>query len=307
MAAAMDPRAPRSAQTLHGLPVDMEVMFTSHKGARKKRIEKRQTDLVGRLGFLKPFLSANETILLVTTGCSPTSLAEQLMTGWAVYYIKRSLLVVTDRRIFHIPTRMDYSYRSSIAEMPYAGLRGMKVKGRALCAEYSDGGKERFLHIGRGERKKLRAILEKTPFSGAHAHGSMTRPGQRQHLCPRCRNALDAGNYVCPTCRLAFKDRAGAMKYSLIFPGGGYFYTGHPLMGVLDALVESLLLVSLAVSLAGALKGGRDGLEGLVVFGVALAIEKAVSVYHANHFIKEFIPAEKDVKPYGPTTESRAG
>jgi len=49
------------------------------------------------------------------------------------------------------------------------------------------------------------------------------------------------------------------------------------------------------VSLIDVTKGIK-GVE-LFIFGIALVIEKAISVYHANHFIKEFIPKEKDIVP----------
>jgi hypothetical protein len=43
-----------------------------------------------------------------------------------------------------------------------------------------------------------------------------------------------------------------------------------------------------------------NGVEGsgvdLVIFEILLLIEKAISVYHSNYFIKEYIPIEKEIK-----------
>lgn len=91
------------------LPVDRKVLFSDHNGRFKKGLEKRRTKLVGKLAFLKLFLKEDEQILLVTTGCSPMSVLEQLVTGWIVYALKRSLIVFTNRRIFHIPATSNFS------------------------------------------------------------------------------------------------------------------------------------------------------------------------------------------------------
>jgi hypothetical protein len=97
------------------LPVDRNILFSDHNGKFKRGLEKRQTKLVEKLAFLTPFLKDDEKILLITTGCSPMSVLEQVVTGWLVYYLKRSLIVFTNMRIFHIPAKADFSYRNSIA------------------------------------------------------------------------------------------------------------------------------------------------------------------------------------------------
>ena len=51
------------------------------------------------------------------------------------------------------------------------------------------------------------------------------------------------------------------------------------------------------VSLIDVTKGVKGGGVELFIFGILLVIEKAISVYHSNHFIKEYIPKEKDIAP----------
>lgn len=85
-------------QKVFGLPVDLAVIFSNYKNAYKKRIEKRQR------WFRSLFLEIDEKILQVTTGYSPTTIFEKMGVGWGFVYLKRSLLVFTDRRIFHVPT-----------------------------------------------------------------------------------------------------------------------------------------------------------------------------------------------------------
>jgi len=112
------------------VPLDRETLFSNHKGDYKKRIEKRQTRLLKNVAFLKNFLKVDERILLITTGCSPTSILEQLLTGWIFIYLKRSLFIFTNKRIFHIPTKRNYSYRNSIAQILYSDCDSIQIKGR---------------------------------------------------------------------------------------------------------------------------------------------------------------------------------
>jgi len=64
-----------------------------------------------------------------------------------------------------------------------------------------------------------------------------------------------------------------------------------------DAIVETILLVLVIVSFIDVTKGVKGSGVELLIFGILLVIEKAISVYHSNHFIKEYIPKEKDIAP----------
>jgi hypothetical protein len=283
------------SQTIPGgyaLPVDSEVMFSSHKNAYSMGMEKRQTRLMRLVSFITPFLKEDEKILLITTGCSPLSVMEQLTAGWIVFYLKRSLFVFTDRRMFHVPTRPNYSYRDSVAQVLYADCQSIKVKGGSLLLCYKNGGKEKFPYMARRERKKIRALLEAIPLGGKGGGG-----GGRTHLCPRCAGELERDRYVCPKCKLEFIDRAGAKRASLLYPGGGYFHTRHPFLGLGDALTEISLAILVCASVIGLLQGSDGSVLALAFFGAVLAFEKAVSVFHADHFVREYIPREKKVKP----------
>ena len=274
------------------LPLDSEAMFSNHKGVYRKRIEKRQTKLLKKIPSIGKFLKDDERILLITTGCSPVSILEQLLTGWILVYTKRALFVFTNRRIFHIPTKYNYSYRNSIAQIVYGDCKSMRLKGRTLVVEYKDGKKEKFFYIGRSERKKIRVLVASTSLEG-----DPSKSKKRRHLCPRCTEELEADKYVCAKCRLEFTDKDEGKRISLIYPGGGYFYTGHVFLGIGDAVTESLLLAMVIMSLINAVKGVEGSGVALVTFGVMLIIEKAITVYHSNHFIKEYIPKEKDITP----------
>jgi hypothetical protein len=274
------------------LPFDREIIFSNHKNTYKKGIEKRQKGLLNKIPFLINFLDKDETIRLITTACSPTSSGEQFLTGWIFIYLKRSLLIFTNKRIFHILTKQDYSYRNSIAQLWYNDCKSIFTKGRNLVIEYKNGSREKFLYLSGKEKKKIKTILSSISFEG--------QPGRNQgrvHLCPRCRHDLEMDRYVCPNCSLQFKDKDEGRRISIIYPGGGYFYTRHPWLGVSDAVVETIFLVSLIVSIIYYFMGVQNSGFNVIFFAILLLIEKLVSVYHSNHFIKEYIPKEKEIVP----------
>ena len=286
-----NPMSSSSRQVLFDLPVNTDVMFTNHKNIYKQTIEKRQRKLLKKIPFIRPFLHQSETILCVTTGCSPVSVIEQFLTGWIVFYLKRSLFIFTNERIFHIPTKQDFSYRNSIAQILYADCQSITVKGRNLIAEYKNGENEKFLYIPRSESKKIKTLLQEIPLQG--------QPGstlERTHLCPSCTNPLVTDQYICPTCSLEFKDKEKTRRISIIYPGGGYFYTGHPFLGLGDALAEIYLTLIVIAAFFAAISGVAGGISTLVFFGILLTLEKALTVYHSNHFIKEYIPKDRSVK-----------
>ena len=274
------------------LPIDKDVMFSNHKGEYNKRIEKRQTKLLEKMSFLKPFLKEDEKILLITTGCSPISVLEQSLTGWVVFYLKQSLFVFTNKRIFHIPTAKNYTYRNSIARILPADGEEITMKMGTLVIKYQNGKKEKFNYIAGSERKKIKALIPAISLQGQHG-----QTGGRTHLCPRCTVELVHDEYTCPNCRLEFKTKADARRISIVYPGGGYFYTGHFWLGIGDAITESVLIIMIVVSWIDIAKGGKGAVSALVGLAILLIIEKAISVYHSNHFIKEYIPKEKKIVP----------
>lgn len=276
-----------SPDVLDTLPLDVETMFADHNGAYKPRIEKKQRKLAEKIRFLNEFLEDGERVLTVTTAVSPTSFLEQLTTGFIFVYVKRCLLVFTDRRIFHVPTTMSYDYRESVAQIRYGDLQSIVQKGNRLKIAYKSGVKELFLYVRRSERKKIRALLQ-----AVDQPGSSGTAGNRVHLCPKCTQVLEADRFDCPGCGKEFKSRTKARKLSLWLPGGGYFYTGHPYLGVADAVIELLFLVIIIGSFISTSNSPNGDLALAAVFAVFLAIEKAITVYHANHFVKEYLPVE---------------
>ena len=76
----------------------------------------------------------------------------------------------------------------------------------------------------------------------------------------------------------------------------GYFYTRHPFIGISDAIVEFALLLGVVYSLVDVINADEGSIGILITFVVVLTVEKLITIYHSNHFIREFIPEEKNIK-----------
>jgi hypothetical protein len=281
-----------------GLPIKTGVCFSTARSKFSNRVMKRQLKtLEPMVAVLKQFLEPDEIILLAVRGRSPVSTLETLSTGWTIYYARRCVLVVTSKRILHIPTRANFRPKRSIAEVRYGDIAMLTFPtflSRALALKYKSGKRERFSAIPSGEFKKLKVVLDALP-----KEGPTSEAGERRHLCPKCMSPLRKDTYACPTCRLEFKSRRQAVRRALLLPGGGWFYTGYPMLGVLYALIEVLLLVDIMLSLGEILAGvgGEKEWVQIIVSGGLLALEKSLAVLHARRSVEDYIPVGEDFVP----------
>ena len=277
-----------------GIPIQRDIIFSNHKGVYKKRIEKRQRKLFVKIPFLKQFLQRGEKILLVSTGYAPLGSWAQYLTGFLFSYLKRSVFVFTNYRIFHVPTTPGYTYKNSLSQIIYAGCESITLKRGTLTVHYAKFGRvEKFRSIALAERKKIKALLQKTiPVSG-------TKPqfAARTHLCPRCTHGLKPGKYICDNCRLGFKSKILTALLAVIIPGGGYFYTRYYLVGIIDAVIELFFLVVAAVSFIDFRSGLQDSLPYAAVAAAVFVIVKIIFTVHAAHLTQDFIPKDKKIKP----------
>ncbi len=288
---------PTSSSETFGLPINQTVAFSNHKGEFKERLKKQQLKLLAPfVPVLKQFLEPGEEILLAMRGCSPMSFLEQFTTGWIVYYLKRCILVVTDRRILHFPAKGNYTPRHSIAQIRFGDVEEIKPStflSRKFTVLYKNGSREIFLQVR--DTPKLKAILAEITMTGQQP----TAYRGRHHLCPRCTAPLKIGDYLCPSCKLEFKNARKARNLSILIPGGGYFYTGHPWIGIGDAIVETTLTVLVLTALVNLLSGtgSEEPLPMVIIFGIVLVIEKLYTIYHARHYVKEYLSVDKEIQP----------
>lgn len=277
---------------IFGLPVDRNTLFSNHQEIYKKRIEKRQRKLIVKLSFLKPFLKKGEKILLTTTGYSPINSLPQYVTGFFFVYLKRSLLVFTNYRIFHVPTTPVYNFRQSISQILYVDCESVSLKGGTLSVQYAKSGiAEKFKAIALSERRKIKALMKRMPLSG-----TQSKFGRRSHLCPRCTTLLESGKYTCAACRLKFKSKVAAYILAIIFPGGGYFYTRHYFIGLLNAIVEFFLIGYFYLIWQDVINKPENRMIHLTGLAAIFVIVKIISSIHSSHFTEEFIPSKKQVQ-----------
>ena len=282
-------------EELYGLAVDTTILFSDHKGNYERRIEKHQRNLLAKLSFLAPFLEPGEKILHVISGCSPATFVEQLLTGALLQPLKQSLFAVTNRRILHVPTTWGLRHRWSIAQIVYADCRHICIRWAMLVVKYKSGRTERFRCIGRRGRKKARTLLKDAPLKG---WSSPTM--ERSHLCPRCTKPLIKDYYACPNCSLEFKKKFWATALSIIIPGGGYFYTRHPIIGLLEAVMETIVFILLvAASIAFSLSSPsapRSIVQAIILCAIVLGFEKMVTALFSNKCVEDFIPKQRRVE-----------
>ena len=272
------------------LPIKGDAAFTNARGKFQEKIKKQQLRVLnGFVDELKHLLEEDEEILFASRGVSPFTILEQLTSGGWIYYVKACLLVLTDRRILHFPSGYRNKPRNSVSHIRFQDIESFKGK-RRITVRYKNGSKEVFSQVRGGKRlvQLLKRLVATSSTSSPH--------GGRQNLCPRCTAPLARGRFTCPRCRLEFKDPKAARIYSIFLPGGGYFYTRHPLLGIGDAVAELILtfltILFLLQFLSDPGKNPVTLLMGLA-FGMVLALEKVITVYHSGHFIREYIPAER--------------
>jgi len=276
--------------TIFGLPVDRDTIFVNHKGHYKARIEKRQRKLIAKTTFVNFFLKTNERICCLTTGYSPITVLEQLLTGLAFLFFRRAFLIFTDRRILHIPTRIDQFSPSAISQIMFEDCKHIEVKGRCLVVDYKNGKRETFPYINRRERSRIKSLLNTItlkPKEAGELHG-------RVYLCPSCTQVLEEKALACNACKLQFKSLLQAKIRALFIPGGGYFYNNYPVFGFAVGVLESVLLTALIFQCSNYQSGASVNFEMMLLLGGALIIEKIIAVFHGQKLTQDLIPEEKE-------------
>ena len=278
------------ALSVFGLPVDRNIIFSSHKNVYRKKIEKRQRGLLVKISFLKYFLDCDEKILLLTTGHSAVKFWELLLTFPAFFFLRKALFVFTTKRIFIIPTTFKFAYRQTQLQIRYADCHRIAIKGRSLLLFCKDGERKVFHYIGGSELKKIKHLIQHLPIKD-----SINPEIAIQHLCPSCSNLLNEDTNKCVQCNLAFKDPYYAILRTILLPGGGFFYGRYHLYGTLMGIFEMVIIISL--TLAGLMlhrDSSHINLFILLLISMALMSVKFINAYHASRLLEHPIPEEKE-------------
>jgi hypothetical protein len=164
------------------------------------------------------------------------------------------------------------------------------MKGRTLHVDYKNGRQEAFPYLGRQEKKKLRTLLAGLTLSPKEA-GQLK---SRVHLCPSCTHILQPGGRMCETCKMKFKTPFKSKLYSLLIPGGGYFYSRFKFIAVLAGLIETALMTVLVLQGLAMHRGMPLALHWVALPAFALVLEKFVMAYHTQTLIQNVVPEKGD-------------
>jgi hypothetical protein len=283
-----------------GIPLREDTAFTNRRGIRKRAeqaLDKLQEPL-------RKMLEPDEAVLYIARGQIMPSRVEQFFLGVHAYYLAPAMLVLTNRRLLHLFVTWNGMWKRGIRSARWGDMEEAKVKGllsAKLRIKYRDGKKEIYWRMRSDDGKKIQLLLEVLLPTAA---GETSPALSMTSVCPDCRSALTPGLYECPQCRLKFKDERTALRRSLLIPGGGFFYTGHTLLGMAHCLVDLVLLFYLAISVLVALgavqpeptPGGapQDRFAALVVvafLAILLGLHKWITTRISRNLIRNYIPA----------------
>ncbi len=289
-----------------GVPVREDTAYTNHKGVEKDGVRKRAQKAIEKLqDALRKALQPEEVVLYLAAGQVTATALEQVSLGWHSYYTGGGVLVFTVRRLLHFQVGRNGDWKRRLRSAAWGDVEKTKVTtffGGTLRIRYKNGTKENYWQIGFGDARKMKILFAALLTAGA----AESSPAKGiVSLCPDCLTPLTAGVYRCGKCGLDFKDEKTAFRRSLLIPGGGYFYTGHPFLALAEILFEVGVLVLVVITILAAMVGSKPGLrpgqppstpaDALIAaayFALLFAVQKFVTIRHCRRFVREFIPVK---------------
>ena len=268
--------------------MDRQLIFTNAGGYYRKSMEKRQRKLISKVSFLRHFMHYSEKLLFLSTGYSPVSVLEQILTGPLFLFFKRAIFIFTDKRIIHVPTRFNRGHRRALSQIFWSDCDHIDLRGGTLVVTYRNGQRESFPYMSGAEVRKLQKLLPRLPIGT----GQPSEHPQRTALCPKCHHLLADGATLCPACALAFKTGFKARLRSLLLPGGGYFYSRNPLPGMVSAGIEILLMGLYVVTCVDFGNGLEYSHTLLPLMGLSYLVMKLITAFHAHMLVQSSIPEE---------------
>jgi hypothetical protein len=292
----------------NGLRIREDLLFTDAKGRESDSARRKAEKTLAKWQDILPaILEKDETIFyIVKNAMAPLTAFEQLTLGWQAYAVLGTTLVFTNTRLLHLGLVGSSTWTRVLKSVRWGDVAEAKVKGwlvRVLKLRYLNGKKEQYTRLPMAAAKKVNDILSAViPASRAE----MSSAQGMQSLCPDCRAGLTARVYECAPCGLRFKTEKTLLSRTLLVPGGGYFYAGMSLAGVLSFVGEGafLLLVlsyaAMALHLmpAATSESGRV-METAELWGAAgfllllVAFHKLIEYRHGVRVIRTFLPERK--------------
>jgi hypothetical protein len=292
----------------NGLRIREDLLFTDAQGRERDGVRRKADKVLAKWQDILPaILEKDETVLyVVKNAVAPLSTFEQLTLGWQAYAVMGTTLVFTNARMLHFGIGSSAKWTRVLKSVRWGDVAEGRVKGwlvRVLDLRYLNGKKERYSRLPIGAAKKVNDILAAViPAS----RSEMSSVQGVQSLCPDCRSGLTSGTYQCVQCGLKFKNEKTLLNRTLLIPGGGYFYAGMTLAGLLSFVGEGIFLLvgllyaAMAVHLmdANRAENGRV-MESAELWSLAgfllllIAFHKLIEYRHGLRVIPTFLPEAK--------------
>jgi len=303
-------QAPRT-NSIAGVPVREDVLFTNAKGDEKPGLRKAGETALDKLkGVLPRVLEPGETVLYITGAVAPLSVFEQLTLGWYAMQLKGVTLVFTDRRMLRFRRKSkgwrDWEWNRGVQSAQWSDVAEAKVKGwlaRTLTLKYKTGKKETYRITGMGPGKKTGMVIAALFPAGTGPAGAPS--GQDVvSQCPECIKPLTPRVYQCAGCGTTFKNERTLLWRNFLIPGGGYLYTGWTTLGLLQIIPDvalvigagTMALVALRMIPPPAPEAGQAAMTAAdagvtaVILLALYGLENSVSWVHTRKLVREFIP-----------------
>jgi len=252
-----------------------------------KKLAERERLWTAVAPHLERVLGDDETVLHVMPVVHVPSTLHVIGFGiwWSLFF--RAAVVLTDKRLVEIFMPDWRRAGTRVCSYSWGQVRKLKLSMGTLSLKPCKGRTQRWKVAVRGDRKLLKLLVPKIEgLLPGDIHVPRTVPLWH---CPECGAASEKHPKTCGQCATVFKSPGRAAVLALVFPGGGLFYAGHPLLAVLDLVGEGILFFMVAMFFLTA--GTVEDMIVAVVVGVfVLFLTKLESVHLSTILVKRMVP-----------------
>jgi hypothetical protein len=286
--------------SVSGVNARADLVFTDAKGrdnnGQRKSAEKA---LAGLQSVLPRLMGPNEVVLAIGFAQTQATMFEQLFLGWGAYIMGRTILVVTNRGLLRFRIRskglFGFEWDNGVQGIGWgdvAEARAVGGLGRRFVVRYRNNQKQTFSRLAPAFQKKLQILA---PLLLNANLGDATAATAPTSLCPKCLAPLAAGVYRCGQCGQEFRDEKKLLWRTWLIPGGEYFYVRQVAFGILQAIVELIILVwALALFVSAATSSGDDATTYAVTGGLIFLLwvfHKLAAYVQCRRIVRGFLPA----------------
>lgn len=253
----------------HDAPYRFGSIFET-EGWWARRHSKKKFKLLGRIDeAVRDVLEEDEEVHFLSYG-SDTSGLEAYFLGFALYYLYRRAIVLTDRRILFLQINSRKKPGAFRSQLRYPAVAEVK---RTLLrrARFSlRNGKSEVLKYA--PRRDAGRICELVGKRRTATLGATTGADGVEQLCPHCYTVVEGRPRRCSRCRGSFRSARKAGLLSLLFPGFGDLYLGHRGLAVAEMLGAAAIWLVFGLGALGAAAApeGEASTAGMLIMGGVL-------------------------------------